>query len=185
MFSYELYGHAGEVPFKLWRDRGIKVPIFDIDGTLAEQDGNTINQEVLDGLLDQGFADIFPEIALASNNTDRGHVDNFSSQLGLALGVKSHSFSVGHEQPRKPSPYMGQYIADSFSVENYELGMVGDRRFTDVQFAKNFGAGAVALCRKIGDGDAPGVSLLRPLESVIVFAEQVFRIAEASPSSTY
>ncbi len=63
---------------------------------------------------------------------------------------------------------MGLVIARHFGVSPNQLGVIGDRRFTDVAFGRNLGAGAVALCEKAGEGDARGVSTIRRAEDFVV-----------------
>lgn len=173
MFAYELHKHAGSVNYQDWFDKGIKIPIFDIDGTLTEHGSTQLEQKVIDGLKSQYLADIYPEIAIVTNNYDAEHVKLIARKTEQKLGVKALTVSIGDGYARKPHPVMGQIVASYYNVLPEELGVVGDRRISDVSFGRNLGAGAIALCAKVGDIDAPFVPLVRVAEKIQVYYDLI------------
>jgi len=175
--AYERYDNAGEVPFAEWRKSGILIPVFDKDGTLTDANSLTLVEEVMDGLEQQGLAGIYPEIALASNNHDHGHVEEAADLVRTRLDIGVFAISRAQGYKSKPSGDMGFVIANHFEVQPKELGVIGDRRLTDVSFGRSFGAGAIALCDKAGEGDAPWVPQLRVIEAGIVAIDTIRGIA--------
>lgn len=175
---YELYRNAGEIPFAQWRtERGIVVPVFDKDGTLTHANSLEFVEEVMDGLVRQDFPDIFPEIALVSNNDCAEHVQAFSGLLRAKLGVGVFAVSLADGLPGKPDKAMGLEVARHFGTTPERLGIIGDRYFTDVKFGRNLGAGAIALCNKAGEGDVKWVPTFRVLEKGIVAVNRFFHVA--------
>ena len=174
MVSYERYEHAGKIPLKRWKDQGIKIPLFDKDGTLTSFHQDGFIPEVIDGLIANGLPDLFQGIALISNSDDPKHIEKVAEDLMDALGgmevyrLCQAELSV---KARKPKSLMGEMAADHFMIDPSELGVIGDRRFVDVSFGKNLGAGAIALCSKVGEGDQKGVPAVRRIEDLIVSAE--------------
>lgn len=168
MSVYELHQHAGKVDYAGWKESGIVVPIFDKDGTLTHASKFEFVDEVIDELSAAQLPDIYPDIALVSNNTQRSHVKEFATLLERRLGVGVYAVSRADGFKPKPHPEMGQLVATEFGVEPSELGVVGDRWMTDVQFGRRLGAGAIALCAKAGQGDVFAVPLLRKYESIRV-----------------
>lgn len=143
---YERYEHAGQIPFAEWSDSGILVPVFDKDGTLTHANRSDFVDEVINGLAAQELPDIFPDIALVSNNHDHNHVVEFSDLLRVRLGIRVFAISRAQGYRSKPDPEMGLEVAKHFDVTPDRLGVIGDRRLTDVSFGRNIGAGAIALC---------------------------------------
>lgn len=162
--TYGYYEHAGKVPYEQWKQSGIAVPIFDKDGTLTHANRLEFVDEVVDELAQAELPDIYPYIALVSNNHDHDHVRDFANRLEIRLGIDVFAVSRAQGYDSKPKPAMGHVVAKEFDVMPSEIGVVGDRLLTDVRFAKRFGAGAVALCAKAGEGDARWVPMLRVLE---------------------
>jgi HAD superfamily hydrolase (TIGR01662 family) len=179
---YALYRHAGEVPFEQWRLAGIEVPVFDKDGTITSANREHFVDEVIDGFIAQDLASIYPTIAVVSNNNDASHVQEFNERLQDEVGVKVFSVCKADGYPSKPDPSMGLRVAQEFGVEPSQLGICGDRRLVDVVFGRNVGAGAIALCRKAGKGDAAFVPLVRPLEAGIVRLDRIRKVATRSLS---
>lgn len=177
MTKYELYKHAGVIPYADWKQRGIELPIFDKDGTLTHFNRLDLVDEVIDGMVAQEFPDIYPEISIVSNNHDHDHVEEFAELLGAKLGVGVYAVSRAQGHQGKPHPEMGIHVAEHFGLEPEQIGVIGDRRLTDVKFGRNMGAGVAALCHKVGEGDADWVPTLRVLESSIVMCERVMRRA--------
>jgi HAD superfamily hydrolase (TIGR01662 family) len=169
--SYQLLNHAGEVPFSEWKANGIEIPIFDKDNTLTSFHDDALLDEVA-GPLREGLQGVYENIALVSNSHDAEHVQEVGETLSEALGVNVFSISKADGYKRKPSPEMGIVVAKHFGIQREQLGVIGDRRFVDVRFGINLGAGAIALCRKVGFGDAKGVPLIRAVESLVVSREQ-------------
>lgn len=165
---YNLYPHAGEVPYSDWAALGIKVPVFDKDGTLGPLDSLILDPTVIDGMKKQEMPDIFPQIAIVSNNSDPWHVDEFAGALRRRLGVGVYAVAKGHGYKGKPHPEMGHVVARGFGVQPDQLGVIGDRLWTDAVFGHRVGVGAVALTTKVGEGDAPLVSTLRRLENLVI-----------------
>lgn len=177
MGVYETYEHAGQIPFKEWKGRGIKIPIFDKDGTLTSFHQDSFIPKVIDGLIAQDLPSLFPGIALVSNSSDREHIQIVAENLSDKLdGIEVYGLCKGEifGKARKPTTIMGEWVADHFNVELSELGVIGDRRLVDVSFGKNLGAGAIALCDKVGEGDERGVPALRVVENVFVAYEKYF-----------
>jgi len=172
MFVYELHKNAGTVNYKDWYDKGIVVPVFDIDGTLTEHQSTELDQKVIGGLNKQCFRDLYPEIAIA-NNYDLDHVKLVAKKAEAQLGVKALIVSIGEGYIRKPHPIMGQVVANYFDILPEQIGVVGDRRISDVTFGRKLGAGAIALCAKVGEGDAPFVGFVRELEAIKVFLDRI------------
>ena len=168
MTKYEIYEHAGKVPYSEWKESGIVVPIFDKDGTLTHANQLNFVDEVVDELAHAELPDIYPNIALVSNNHDHSHVLDFSRSLERKLGVNVYAISRAGGYKKKPDPMMGFEVVKRFGVKPEQLGVIGDRLLTDVRFAHNLGAGAVALCDKAGEGDAKWVPMLRKVEALIV-----------------
>lgn len=164
MKKYGLYEHAGKVPYQKWKDDGIAVPIFDKDGTLSHANRLDFVDEVIDELAAAQLPDIYAKIAIASNNHDHTQVEAFAGALRKKLGVGVLAVSRAEGYRSKPHPDMGLVIAHEFGVAPSEVGVIGDRLFTDVKFGRNIGAGAIALCAKVGDGDARWVPTLRVIE---------------------
>jgi len=186
--TYELYEHAGLVPLADWKARGVEIPVFDKDGTLAHANQFQLVDEAIEGLELQGLSSIYPAVALASNNHDADHVQTFAEQLESELDVEVFTVCRAEGHPRKPDPAMGLIIARHFGVRPDQLGLIGDRRLSDVGFGRRLGAGAIALCKKGGEGDARGVPILRLGESAIVCAERLMKVAvrgKAISSSVY
>jgi predicted HAD superfamily phosphohydrolase YqeG len=173
MAVYETYENAGQIPFEEWSARGIQVPIFDKDATLTSFHQDTFIPEVMEGLIANKLTDFFPRIALVSNSNDAPHIHAVAKSLSLELGG-IEVFGLCQAQggiALKPNRMTGLIVADHFEVKPYELGVIGDRRLVDVSFGKKLGAGAIALCDKVGEGDQKGVPLVRFLEKVIVSFE--------------
>ena len=168
--SYDLYHHAGEIPFDSWKVRGVKVPVFDLDNTLSSFHGYYLIDKVRQGFYNN-LPVSFPDIAIATNSREPSRALEFASILNSELGVSVLPLSSGDGYRRKPHPQMGIIIAEEFVVDTSELGIIGDRRLVDVRFGQNLGASAIALCEKQGDGDAPGVGALRIIEAGIVRVE--------------
>lgn len=173
MTTYELFDHAGQVPYEHWAERGIKIPVFDKDGTLSHANRLDFIPEVVDDLREI-LPGVFPYIAIASNNHDRQHVLEFAARLEDELDVEVFSVSRADGYRSKPHPEMARAIAGHFGVRAEQLGVIGDRRLTDVRFGRNVGAGALALCRKAGEGDTLFVPTIRRLEAGIVRTERLF-----------
>lgn len=167
MIRYSIYPHAGLVPYDQWAAQGITVPIFDKDGTLTHANSPDMVPEVIDGLKQAQLPDIFPDIAVVSNNHNHAQVENFACLLRRALGVGVFAVSRAQGYASKPNSEMGHVVAREFGVTPKELGVIGDRLFADVRFGHKLGAGAVALCDKAGNGDAAGVAFLRLIEEVV------------------
>ena len=175
MLKYELHKNAGTVNYKDWRDqRGIVIPVFDVDGTLTDHRSLDLEKAVIDGLLGQKFNTIFSKVGIASNNPDVKHVEQIANDLVSVLEIdEAYIASVGLGLAGKPFREQGYKIAEHFNVEPEHLGIVGDRWISDVLFARNLGAGAVALCTQIGRDDARGVPTVRALEKVVVGIEKL------------
>jgi predicted HAD superfamily phosphohydrolase YqeG len=167
----ESYRSAGEIDYRALKNRGIKVPVLDLEGTYIPYKGNDFIDEVREGLEAQRFGEIFPRIAIASNSPNNEHVQGvaelFREELGLEE-VFALARGDGSVYRGKPHPQMGLEIARHFDVTPREMGVIGDRWFTDGKFAMNLGAGALALCEKAGEGDARWVSTLRVVEAGII-----------------
>ena len=164
--------HAGQVPYESWRKSGIEIIAFDKDGTLGGIDDPQIHPEVLDALHNQQLAVHFPRVAIISNNPKTEHIKTYAETFKAALGLDEVlAVSPNQELKRKPHPAMGQYVAGHFQVDPSAIGIVGDRYFTDVLMARRMGAGAVALCDKIGEGDGKWVPALRYIEAGIIALE--------------
>lgn len=177
--TYERYLHAGLIPFADWKESGIVVPVFDKDGTLTHANSHDLVDEVVNGLWAQDFPDLYPDIAVVSNNVGGDHMRKFAAILRGRLGVKGSIFSVADGYAAKPHPAMGLAVAIQFGVATEQLGVIGDRRLTDVGFGRNVGAGMIALCAKAGDGDAKWVPQLRALEAGLVAGETLLGIARS------
>jgi FMN phosphatase YigB (HAD superfamily) len=169
MFVYELHKHAGSVNYIDWHSKGIRIPIFDIDGTLTEHGSTELEQKVIKGLIKQDFADIYPEIAIVTNNLNAEHINLIARKTEQKLGVRALTVSIADGYARKPHPVMGQIVANYYDVLPEQIGVVGDRRISDVSFGRSLGAGAIALCAKVGDLDAPFVPLVRVGEKISVY----------------
>jgi FMN phosphatase YigB (HAD superfamily) len=183
MLSYEIYDNAGEVSLGLWKQTGIEAVLFDLDGTLTSFHDDVLNGDVVEGLRAQGLANIFPNVAIASNSTDAAQVRKVAKVFGETLGVNVYAVSktdAGGYLP-KPHPEMGKAAAQNLRVSPNQLGVIGDRRLADVTFGHHLGAGAIALCEKVGMGDAKWVPSWRKLERPIVAAERQLRIAHYYP----
>ncbi len=174
MTSYEMYDNAGQIPFEDWYKIGIKIPILDIDGTLTSFHQDDLIEEVIQGFIDNRLNEFFPEIALVSNSSDPKHTHRVAENLAETLGgifIYSICQAEIPGRARKPNPIMGLGVASYFSVKPAELGVIGDRRLIDIRFGEKLGAGAIALCNKVGEGDARGVLALRYLEKLLVSIE--------------
>jgi predicted HAD superfamily phosphohydrolase YqeG len=172
MTKVELYEHAGLVRLDRWEKRGVRVPIIDIDNTLTSFRDMTLFPHVVDGLRSQGIADRFVGVGIAADYTDKERVRKIQGLVEMELGIETYAVCAPMDSKR-PDPFMGEDIADYFDIETAQLGIIGDRWLTDVRFGQNLGAGAIALCNKVGEGDARFVPLLRFLEEKIVIIEQL------------
>jgi HAD superfamily hydrolase (TIGR01662 family) len=178
MPKYELYNHAGEIPFNKWLQKGILIPVFDKDNTITVSNDNEFIKEVIEGLIANNLSDIYPRIALVSNNKNIDHIHKIAKKLENTLGV-SEVFCVCQAKgyKRKPNPEMGLVVAEHFGVKPEELGIIGDRRLVDVSFGGKLKAGAIALCKKVSPGDATFVPTIRKFEKIIVSTEKTLGIA--------
>jgi HAD superfamily hydrolase (TIGR01662 family) len=166
---YETHEHAGVIPYQSFRDRGIETLILDKDGTLTHANAPQFVDKVIEGMLGQGIAGIFPRIAIVSNNHDPRAVQNCALGLSELLGLQVVAFSRDENTPRKPDASMGFQVAESFGVEPHKIAVIGDRLLTDVEFGRNLGAGIIALTDKVGEGDARWVPVIRPLERAMTW----------------
>lgn len=185
MPSYELYEHAGRVPFADWKARGIEIPVFDKDGTLTHANQLRFVDEVIEGFKQQGLSNIYPNIAVPSNNHSVDHVRAFAEQLESEVGVSVFAVCRGHGYSGKPDTEMGLVIAQHFGVRLDQLGVIGDRRLTDIRFGRKLGVGAIALCKKAGEGDTKWVPSLRRVETIIVGAERLMKVAVQGWDTNY
>jgi len=176
MPRYELVRNAGEVPYEEWALRGVKAVLFDKDGTLTHANRLTLIDDVIDRLEAQELNKLFTHIGISSNNHDPAAVEALAVALQERLGIGVLALSRAAYR-RKPHPQMGLAAAEQLGIMPQELGIVGDRRYTDVGFGLNVRAKAIALCEKAGDGDALFVPTLRRLEKVWVRAEQALERA--------
>jgi len=181
MPSYELYEHAGCVPFADWKAKGIEIPVFDKDGTLTHANQLEFVDEVIEGLKQQQLSSMYPSIGVPSNNHSMEHVRAFAEKLESELDVSVFAICRGQGYKGKPSIEMGLAIARHFDVRLDQLGVIGDRRLTDVRFGRKLGVGAIALCKKAGEGDTKWVPSLRRVEAVIVGTERFAKVAIPSP----
>lgn len=172
MPKYELVGNAGEVPYEQWAADGVRVPIFDKDGTLTHANQLQPVENVIEALKRHDLSRLFDRVGLVSNNHDAAAVETFAARLESELGVGVLAVSRAHDYRKKPHPAMGHLIAEQLGVEPHELGVIGDRRYTDVGFGIRLGAAKIALCEKAGDGDAPWVPTMRRIERVWVAADR-------------
>lgn len=177
MKDFELHRHAGQVPLDVLEFIGVKVLIIDVDNTLTDFHGDLLIPEVVDGLRSQGVADRFVGVGLASNGKSQERVNYIRDLVGEGLGIETYGVCA-EVYPKKPDPAMGRAIADHFEVNPNETAVIGDRWVTDVTFGRRLGSRAIALCDKVGEGDAWGVPALRRIEAGIVMLEQVVRTAE-------
>ena len=158
---YELYENAGQVPLPEWASRGIKIPVFDKDGTLTDFNSDNLIKEATDALVKQNLSQYFLAIALVSNNKDPIHIHDFADHLAAVLGIQVYAICAGEGYRRKP-----------YTIKPDQLGVVGDRWISDVLFAMWLGAGAIALTEKAGDGDDIGVPMVRLAERGIIEAHK-------------
>jgi len=157
-----VFEHAGLIPYESWAESGIKVVIFDKDSTITDFNKPTLVPQVLASMPDN-FNELFEGYAIGSNNSDREKVDrfeyDFKSVLSLPkkkiLSVCKADYFNGNLVKGKPDPQMGYIIADYFGVNPWQIGVVGDRFWSDTRFAINMGAGEIAQCGKVGEGDIP------------------------------
>lgn len=168
MAKYELVKNAGEVPYEEWAASGVEVPIFDKDGVLTEPNRPLLVDGILEALRARELSRLFKGIGIASNNHDALQVDELARTLEAELGIGVIAVSRAHEYNRKPHPEMGIRIASELGVEPNQLGVIGDRRYTDVGFGMRLGAAKIALCEKAGEGDANFVPIIRRLEKAWV-----------------
>ena len=178
--KYQIVRHAGEVDYNQWaNDYGVEVVVFDKDGTLTEVNQSQLIVEVVEGMQAQDFGDLFQGVAIASNNRESTAVKQLGSDLHRELGIDVVTFSKADGFARKPKPQMGLHIANHFEVIPNQLGVVGDRRLTDVTFGLKLGAGAIALCERQGKRDSFGVPILRALveRPMITVEQRAFRRA--------
>jgi FMN phosphatase YigB (HAD superfamily) len=182
MWRYELHKNAGTVNYEDWKEeKGILVPVFDIDNTLTLPYNLELDKMVLSGLKKQYLSDLYPGIAIATNNVNYDHAKHIGQQLEDELDIEVFIASVAMGIARKPNREQGDIIAEHFGVKPDQLGVVGDRRISDIRFARNLGAGAMALCMKIGEGDSIGVATARKLEQMLVWYEKKMGIAYEPP----
>lgn len=182
MWRYELHKNAGTVNYEDWRkEKGILVPVFDIDNTLTLPYSLELDKTVLRGLKKQRLYDLYPGIAIATNNVNYDHAKFISQKLEDELDLEVFVASVAMGMARKPNKEQGDIIAKHFNIRQEQLGVVGDRRISDIRFARNLGAGAMALCMKIGEGDSLGVATARRIEQLLVWYEKKVGIAYEPP----
>lgn len=176
MPRYELVRDAGEVPYAEWALRGVKAVLFDKDGTLTHANQLSLVDDVVERLEAQELHRLFTHIGISSNNHDPAAVQAVATMLEDRLGMGVLALSQSAYR-RKPHPQMGMAAAEQLGIVPEELGIVGDRRYTDVGFGLKLRARAIALCEKAGDGDTLFVPTLRRLEKVWVRAEQALERA--------
>jgi predicted HAD superfamily phosphohydrolase YqeG len=182
MPKYDLCDNAGEVAYKTWAQFGVELPILDMEGTLTSYGSTELNEDVIAGLERQGIADIFPRgMALVSNSKDPNNPHVVGDALASKLDMQVLTLCVGDGYKRKPNPEMGLKIVSWTGLKPEQLGVVGDRRLVDVRFGQKLGAGAIALTRKVGKGDARWVPTFRKIESDIVTIERGMRKVEEYP----
>lgn len=166
---YEAHKNAGTVDYPKWvLEKGILVPVFDIDGTLTAHLDRKLDENVFKGLESQNFASLFPNIAIVSNNYDREHVKYIADSVKDRLGTYVLSVCIGDGYAKKPNKQMGLVVADHFGIMPENLGIIGDRRISDVMFARNLGAGAMALCMRVGEFDGRSMRAVRWAENKII-----------------
>lgn len=164
----QLHTRADQVDYAQWRNElNILLPIFDKDGTLTTQDSETLDPDVLQGLKNQNFAAIYPQIAIASNNPNASTTARCAEQIKQELSLDEVFVIPNCHKPHKK---FGLMVSEKFNVHPSNIGVIGDRLLTDALFAHNFGARAIALCDKIGAGDVKYAPLLRTLESKLIIA---------------
>jgi len=177
MSKYELVRNAAEVPYEEWADRGVKVVLFDKDGTLTHANQLTPVDGIIEELQKRNLDQLFTHLGVSSNNYDAAQVEAFATFLEESLGLGVLALSPAHNYKKKPHPEMGLEAARQLGVLPSELGIVGDRRYTDVGFGINVRAKAIALCEKAGEGDTPWVPTLRRMEKFWVGTERALRRA--------
>lgn len=144
--------NAGEAPYREWEEKGIKVVLYDMDGTLASHRKLIVDEEVKSTLIKNHVPEIFPQVAIGTDHENREHVDEFAKIFQEELGFEEvYPVSVGHGFPKKPRIAMAQEIADHYSVTFREMAVVGDKIPRDYLLAVMMGAGAMALCHEIGE----------------------------------
>ncbi|HET7529199.1 MAG TPA: HAD family hydrolase [Candidatus Saccharimonadales bacterium] len=176
MPKYELVRDAGEVPYDEWALRGVKAVLFDKDGTLTHANQLTLVEDVIDRLRGKELHKLFTHIGISSNNHDPAAVEAVAGILEDRLGIGVLALSQAAYR-RKPHPQMGLAAAEQLGIAPEELGIVGDRRYTDVRFGLKLRARAIALCEKAGEGDTRFVPTLRRIEKVWVNADRAVRRA--------
>ena len=150
---YGVYHSVGQIPFATWQESGVKVPVFDKDHTVTNYQDRCLLEDVIKELKNAEFPDIYPAIGLVSNSRATEAVRECGVALQRALGVEVVTVTrADGPYPRKPHPRMGRVAAMKLGATGPEqVGVIGDRRFTDVAFGSRLGAGAIALCDRVGD----------------------------------
>ena len=176
MPSYELHNNAGTINYAEWKDNGIELPVFDKDGTLTNFNSLQFVPDVIEGLK-ENLVGVYQAIAIVSNNHDSNHFKKFCNLLEDELGIDVFGVCRADGYASKPNPEMGIAVAKNFGLRQEQLGIVGDRRYTDVKFGRKLGAGAIVLCAKVGEGDAKGVPSLRRFERGVIRLEKLLQFA--------
>ena len=117
MRSIEECKHAGKVPHSEWAKRGIKIPIFDIDGTVTHFNTDNFVEEVMDELAALNLSKLYEAIAFGSNNRNPVRVHNLAKRAEDILQVDIFAICAGEGYRRKPFADMGKIIADHFNVK--------------------------------------------------------------------
>ncbi|RYF28704.1 MAG: hypothetical protein EOO17_04430 [Chloroflexi bacterium] len=160
MKNYSVCKDFGAVPYRDWKNTGIAVPIFSIDNAIDDGASLEPTTQIIESLAAAQLPDIYSDIAFVSNSHDNASVLNFTDDIRKKLGISVLSVSRADGYKSKPHPEMGFVIAREFNVERSALGVVGNHSNSNMEFGKNIGAGAIALCLQpnvIDDTRAPSV----------------------------
>lgn len=174
MFGYDIHKNAGTVPHYRWHvEKGILVSILDIDNHITEPYSPILDNIVISGLKKQRLNRFYLGVGVATNNKDKDHVYKIVSALQKELEIEVYAPMLEVPVLLKPKADQGFKIAAHFEVEPEQTGVSGDRRISDIGFGRNLGAGAMALCMRIGRGDSMGVKIGRIAEQPLIWFDKL------------
>lgn len=108
-----------EIPYDKLKEQGVKVLLFDLDNTIGKMEEGCASKEVQD--LFKTLSKKF-KLAIVSNNSSKKRVASFAK----SLNVDYFYFSM------KPSTRSIRKAMNKYSVESFDIAMIGDQLVTDV-----------------------------------------------------
>lgn len=142
------------IDFKMWKEKGYKGVIFDIDNTLVPHDADADERSLVlfENLKKLGFS------AMLLSNNKEPRVKKFANQVKV-----SYIYKAG-----KPSTKNYKKAMEQMGTNPQTTLFVGDQLFTDVWGAKRAGIYSI-LVKPIHPKEEIQIVLKRYLEKLVLF----------------